>query len=89
MHYLVELRSAGNNLGALGRLDVAHLADHPAAEAALIEAIVVGSDLGPLLVLERLEVSPCYSAACMCRAKDANGCGENACSALFTVQQNG
>lgn len=55
-HYLVELRSGGADLGALGRLEVAHLADHPAAEAALAEAIVAGSDLGPLLVLERLEV---------------------------------
>ncbi|BDA47226.1 probable protein RRP5 homolog [Coccomyxa sp. Obi] len=54
-HYLVELRTGGANLGALGRLDVAHLADHPAAEAALAEAIVAGSELGQLLVLERLE----------------------------------
>ena len=60
-HYTVELRAAGASSGAspilaLGRLDAAHLADHPAAEAALADAVVDGSDLGPLLVLERLEV---------------------------------
>lgn len=55
-HYLLELRSGGADLGMLGRLEVAHLADHPAAEAALADAIVAGSELGPLFVLERLEV---------------------------------
>lgn len=56
VHYLVELRSGGAPLGAPGRLEVAHLADHPVAEAALAEAIAPGSELGQLLVLERLEV---------------------------------
>lgn len=58
--YLVELRpaaaAAGEPATALGRLDAAHLADHPAAEAALADTVVAGSDLGTLLVLERLEV---------------------------------
>lgn len=41
---------------AVGRLEVAHLADHPAAAAALAEALKPGAQLGPLLVLQRLEV---------------------------------
>ena len=43
-----------------GRLDVAHLADHPVAVAALLAAVKVGSSLGPLLVLQRLEVSSLF-----------------------------
>ena len=46
-----------------GRLDVAHLADHPVAVAALLAAVKVGSSLGPLLVLQRLEVSGWVAAA--------------------------
>lgn len=42
---------------ASGRLDVAHLADHPAAAAALAEVLQVGTRLEGLLVLQRLEVS--------------------------------
>ena len=38
-----------------GRLEEAHLGDHPAAVAALAECIEPGTDLGDLLVLERLE----------------------------------
>ena len=54
MSYEVELPG-----GVRGRLDVPHLADHPAAVDALREAIGadVGAALGPLLVLERLEVN--------------------------------
>jgi hypothetical protein len=44
------------------RLDVAHLADHPAAATALLAAIKVGAILGPLLVLQRMEVSCCWGA---------------------------
>ncbi len=40
---------------AVGRLEVAHLADHPAAASALATALTVGSQLGPLLVLQRVE----------------------------------
>jgi len=39
----------------LGRLEVAHLADHPAAAEALTESIQVGTHLDGLLVLQRLE----------------------------------
>ena len=42
---------------AQGRLEAEHLADHPAAVRELQEAVAVGAKLGPLLVLERLEVS--------------------------------
>lgn len=45
--------SAGG--AALGRLELAHLADHPAAAAALAAALAPGARLGPLLVLQRLE----------------------------------
>eukprot|EP00887_Chlorella_sp_A99_P001742 scaffold19.g1742.t1 len=45
----------GEAAAAAGRLDAAHLADHPAAVAALRDAVRVGSRLGPLLVLQRLE----------------------------------
>ena len=38
-----------------GRLEEAHLGDHPAAVAALAECVEPGTDLGDLLVLERLE----------------------------------
>ena len=41
---------------AQGRLEAEHLADHPAAVRELQEAVAVGAKLGPLLVLERLEV---------------------------------
>jgi hypothetical protein len=60
-HYLVDLRGA-SGAAALGRLDVAHLGDHPAGVAALADALVVGAELGPLLVLERLQVgqSACF-----------------------------
>ena len=39
-----------------GRLEAEHLADHPTAVRELQEAVAVGAKLGPLLVLERLEV---------------------------------
>ena len=42
---------------AVGRLEVAHLADHPAAAAALAAALAPGSQLGPLLVLQRLRAA--------------------------------
>lgn len=43
---------------AQGRIEADHLADHPAAVRELQEAVAVGARLGPLLVLERLEVLP-------------------------------
>lgn len=42
--------------GSHGHLGAGHLADHPAAVAALQGAVKVGDPLGPLLVLERVEV---------------------------------
>ena len=56
--YLVDLRCPGGQ-PALGRLDVAHLGDHPSGVAALCDAVGAGSALGPLLVLQRLEVREC------------------------------
>ena len=44
---------------AQGRIEAEHLADHPAAVRELREAAAVGARLGPLLVLDRLEVLPC------------------------------
>lgn len=41
---------------AQGRIEAGHLADHPAAVRELQEAAAVGARLGPLLVLDRLEV---------------------------------
>ena len=43
---------------AQGRIEADHLADHPAAVRELQEAVAVGARLGPLLMLERLEVLP-------------------------------
>ena len=48
--------AAAGGAAVIGRLDVAHLADHPVAAAALLVAAKVGTQLGPLLVLQRLEV---------------------------------
>lgn len=42
--------------GSHGQLGAGHLADHPAAVAALQGAVKVGDPLGCLLVLERVEV---------------------------------
>ena len=61
--------------GVRGRLEEAHLGDHPAAVAALAECIEPGTDLGDLLVLERLEarssslctLSSSKSVACQCQ----------------------
>lgn len=49
--YTVELQG-----GAHGHLEAGHLADHPSAVAALQAVVKPGLPLGPLLVLERLEV---------------------------------
>ena len=43
--------------GSHGQLGAGHLADHPAAVAALQGAVKAGDPLGPLLVLERVEVT--------------------------------
>ncbi|KAK9832620.1 hypothetical protein WJX81_004603 [Elliptochloris bilobata] len=51
---LVEVRCASGAM-VMGRLDAAHLADHPSAVSALRACVAAGADLGPLLVLERLE----------------------------------
>lgn len=56
--YLVDLRCPGGQ-PALGRLDAPHLSDHPSGAAALRDALAAGSVLGPLLVLQRLEVRGC------------------------------
>ena len=42
--------------GLHGQLGAGHLADHPSAVAALQGAVKVGTPLGPLMVLERVEV---------------------------------
>ena len=52
---------------AQGRIEAEHLADHPAAARELREAVAVGARLGPLLVLDRLEVQP-RSCMPLCRA---------------------
>ena len=49
--YIVDIKG-----GAHGPLGAEHLADHPNAVTALQGALQVGSPLGPLLVLERVEV---------------------------------
>lgn len=49
--YIVDIKG-----GAHGPLGAEHLADHPSAVTALQGALQVGSPLGPLLVLERVEV---------------------------------
>ena len=49
--YIVDIKG-----GAHGQLGAEHLADHPSAVTALQGALQVGSPLGPLLVLDRLEV---------------------------------
>ena len=51
--YIIDIEG-----GAHGQLGAGHLADHPSAVTALQGALKVGSPLGPLLVLERVEVSP-------------------------------
>ena len=53
--YTVELEGRAH-----GHLEAGHLADHPAAVTALQSVLRPGSPLGPLLVLERLEV--CFAA---------------------------
>lgn len=59
--YIIDIEG-----GAHGRLGAGHLADHPAAVAALQGAVKVGDPLGPLLVLERVEVGsfPFAFASC-------------------------
>ena len=49
--YIVDIEG-----GSHGQLGAGHLGDHPAAVAALQGAVKVGNPLGPLLVLERVEV---------------------------------
>lgn len=44
--------------GGKGQLAAGHLSDHPAAAQALWEVMSSGITLGPLLVLERLQVPP-------------------------------
>ena len=51
--YIVDIQG-----GAHGQLGAGHLGDHPSAVSALQGALKVGSPLGPLLVLERVEVRP-------------------------------
>ena len=49
--------------GVKGRLDEAHLSDHPAAVAALAECIAENTDPGQLMVLERMQVRCALSTA--------------------------
>ena len=49
--YIISLAGA-----VKGRLDEAHLGDHPAAVQALAECMTEGTDLGELMVLERMQV---------------------------------
>lgn len=52
--YVFEL-DVPDKKGILGRLDVGHLSDHPAACQALSDSLTVGSKLEDLVVLERLD----------------------------------
>ncbi|KAG2498018.1 hypothetical protein HYH03_004276 [Edaphochlamys debaryana] len=83
-HYVVRLEAAGAAAGAggvvRGRLEPAHLSDHPAVVDALKEAVRVGTKLGRVVVLDRLEgqrclrVSrkPCLLAAAAARSLPAS-----------------
>ncbi|KAI8105276.1 hypothetical protein M9435_000444 [Picochlorum sp. BPE23] len=52
--YVFEL-DVPDKKGILGRLDVGHLSDHPAACQALSDSLTIGSKLEDLVVLERLD----------------------------------
>lgn len=58
--YVIDIEGGGSH----GQLGAGHLADHPSAVAALQGAVKVGQSLGPLMVLERVEVgcSPGYNS---------------------------
>ena len=61
--------------GSHGQLAAGHLADHPSAVAALQGAVKVGTPLGPLLVLERVEVRLCcLLALCTCLLSSGSFC---------------
>ena len=51
----IEVDPGEGTGAAVGRLDVAHLADHPVAATALAAVLAAGARLGPLLVLQRME----------------------------------
>ncbi|KAL6772122.1 hypothetical protein ACKKBG_A29005 [Auxenochlorella protothecoides x Auxenochlorella symbiontica] len=53
--------------GIYGRLEIAHLADHPCAAAALVENLRVGLDLGRLLVLRAPEAGTEHKALTLTR----------------------
>ena len=55
---MLSVKSASGAM-AQGRIEAEHLADHPAAVQELREAVAIGARLGPLLVLDRIEVLPC------------------------------
>ncbi|KAG2446158.1 hypothetical protein HXX76_000753 [Chlamydomonas incerta] len=58
--YVVRLDVAGGPAGGVrGKLEAAHLSDHPAAVEGFKEAIQPGSKLGRVLVLDRLEAQRC------------------------------
>ena len=67
--YTVELQG-----GAHGQLEAGHLADHPAAVAALQGVLRAGSPLGPLLVLERLEVTLLLHCLCLASVSQSVTC---------------
>lgn len=59
--YIISLAGA-----VKGYLDEAHLGDHPAAVAALAECVSEGTDLGDLMVLERMQVRRHLGSLCSC-----------------------
>ena len=67
--YTVELKG-----GAHGQLEAGHLADHPAAVAAMQGVLRAGSPLGPLLVLERLEVMLLLHCLCVASVSQSVTC---------------
>lgn len=59
--------------GGRGQLAAPHLSDHPAAAEALWEVMSPGVKLGPLLVLERMDVRfPHSKASPVCRYSEAS-----------------
>lgn len=77
--------------GAHGQLEAAHLADHPSAVAVLQAAVQVGSPLGPLLVLDRVEVmvflSQLFSLLHVLTKATSTQCSQNAWGPATTLMQ--
>ena len=87
--YIISLAGA-----VKGRLEEAHLGDHPAAVQALAECVSEGTDLGDLMVLERMQVrrhhSPlrhnmsvhCFPTCMSARPMTVLGMASDVCSAV-------